>query len=70
MDSIRKYDETIFEQFEQWLQNAKEYFEIKDAVTINDKEVEGFDAYYGDQGFLANRMIRMQKPVMIQSVEL
>lgn len=70
LNSIRKYDETIFEQFEQWLQNAKEYFEIKDAVTINDKEVEGFDAYYGDQGFLANRMIRMQKPVMIQSIEI
>lgn len=70
LDSIRKYDEAIFGQFEQWLQNAKEYFEIKDAVTIDDKEVEGFDAYYGDQGFLANRMIRMKKPVMIQSVEL
>ena len=70
MDSIRTYDENIFAEFEMWLEKAKTYFEVRDSVTMEREELETFDAYYGDQGYLANQMIRMKRPVMIQSVEM
>lgn len=68
LNSIRMYDETVFTQFDTWLEEAKKYIEIRDAVELTKEDIEGYDAYYGDQGYLASQMIREKRPVMIQEI--